>query len=43
MMRFDLKNFEKCYFRLWPQGQRSPYASFDSDSDSDSGVDMPDF
>ena len=41
MMRFDLKNFEKYYFRLWPEGQQFPYVS-SSDSDSDSGVDVPD-
>ena len=44
MIKFDLANFEKYFFRLWPEGWRSPYVSdsSDYDSESDSGVDVPD-
>ena len=42
MSRFDLKNFEKYYFRLWTEGEQSPYVT-DSSDYSDSGVDVHDF
>ena len=37
---FELKNFHDCYFRLWPEGERSPYIS--KSSDSDFGIDVAD-
>ena len=46
MLKFELQNFEMYSFRLWPQGQRSPYVSDDSEystATDDSGIDFPDF
>ena len=40
MLGFELKNFHDYYFRLWPEGERSPYIS--KSSDSDSGIDVAD-
>ena len=44
MLKFKLGNFETYYFRLWPEGQRSPYDSseYSSDATDDSGIDFPD-
>ena len=43
-LKFELGNFETYYFRLWPEGQRSPYDSSEHSSDAtdDSGIDFPD-
>ena len=27
MLGFELKNFQDYHFRLWPEGERSPYIS----------------
>ena len=44
MLRLYLRNFEKYYFRLWTEGERSPYVTDSTDySDSNSRVDVPDF
>ena len=46
MLTFELRNFETYSFRSWPQGQRSPYVSDDSEYSSaadDSGIDFSDF
>ena len=46
ILRFELRNIETYSFRLWPQGQRSPYVSDDSEYSSaadNSGIDFPDF
>ena len=40
MLGFELKNFQDYYFRLWPEGERSPYIS--ESSDLDSGIDVGD-
>ena len=40
MLGFELKIFQDYYFRLWPEGERSPYIS--ESSDSDSGIDVAD-
>ena len=40
MLGFELKIFQHYYFRLWPEGERSPYIS--ESSDSDSGIDVAD-
>ena len=40
MIGFELKDFHDYYFRLWPEGERSPYIS--ESSDSDSGIDVVD-
>ena len=40
MLGFELKNFKDYYLRLWPEGERSPYIS--ESSDSDSGIDIAD-
>ena len=44
MLKFELGNFETYYFRLWPEGQGSPYDSseYSSDATDDSGIDFPD-
>ena len=44
MLKFELGNFEMYYFRLWPEGQRSPYDFFEysTDTTDDSGIDFPD-
>ena len=34
MLRFELKIFQDYYFRFWPEGERSPYISESSNSDS---------
>ena len=40
MLGFELKNFQDYCFRLRPEGERSPYISVSSDSDS--GIDVAD-
>ena len=40
MLGFELKIFQDYYFRLWPEGERSPYIS--ESSDLDSGIDVGD-
>ena len=41
MIKLDLANLEKCFFRFWPEGQRSSYVSDSSDYDYES--DVPDY
>ena len=41
MIRFNLRNFEKYYFRLWLEEEQSPYVTeSDFDSGSDSWIDV---
>ena len=43
MIRFDLRNFEKYYFRLWLEEEQPPYVTeSDFDSGSDSWIDVAD-